>query len=301
MSTLDSDNLEKPAQEPSRRWLPIVAVVLGLGVVGSVAALFQQNAQLVAARAEVSGLRREISVVRQDVGAAEARLREKFETLNTELSTTREQTQRSVDRARLLARKQAEALISKSTTSQEEKHNALAAELGRLKDTADQATVRLTSIGSEVGDVKTEVGDVKTQVASTRTELEKAITEMRRVNGDLGVMSGLIATNSKEIGVLRSLGERDYYEFSLTKKQAQRLLAGVNLIYKKADTKRNRFTMDVVADDKRVQKKDRGINEPIQFYVSSKARQPYEIVINEIKKDTITGYLSTPKTQVAQR
>jgi hypothetical protein len=124
---------------------------------------------------------------------------------------------------------------------------------------------------------------------------------MRRVNGDMGVMSGLVATNSKEIAALRALGERDYYEFSLGKAQASRLLAGVKVVYKKADPKRNRYTMEVVADDKRVEKKDRTANEPVQFYVLSKARQPFEIVVNEVRKDMIVGYLSVPKTQVALR
>jgi chromosome segregation ATPase len=293
MSTLSSD-----------RWLPATAIVLGLGIAGSMATLVYQHGQLANAQVEVAGLRREVSVVRQDIGTAESRLREKVDTLNGEMAATRkqtEQTKQSVDRARVNVRRQAEALVSKVAVNQEAQRKQLAAELDSIKSTADQASVRLTDIGSEVGVVKTEVGEVKTQVASTRTELDKTIAEMRRVNGDMGVMSGLVATNSKEIEALRALGERDYYEFSLSKTQARRVLAGVNLVYKKADPKRNRYTLEVVADDKRVEKKDRTINEPVQFYVSSKARQPYELVINEVKKDTIVGYLSAPKTQVAQR
>jgi hypothetical protein len=65
---------------------------------------------------------------------------------------------------------------------------------------------------------------------------------------------------------------------------------------KKTDRKKNKFTIDVVADDKRIEKKDKNVNEPVQFYVA-KARQPYELVINEIGKDAIKGYLATPKVQ----
>ena len=285
----------------SGRWLPATAILLGLGVVGSMATLVYQHGQLVNARVEVAGMRREMSVVRQDIGATETRLRERVEALNGELAATRTQTQQSVDRARVTVRKQAEALISKVAVNQEAQHKQLAAQLDSIKDTTDQASVRLTDIGSEVGVVKTEVGEVKIQAASTRSELDKTIADMHRVNGDMGVMSGLVATNSKEISALRALGERDYYEFSLSKTQARRMLAGINLVYKKADPKRNRYTLEVIADDKRVEKKDRTINEPVQFYVTSKARQPYELVINEVKKDTIVGYLSAPKTQVAAR
>ena len=69
---------------------------------------------------------------------------------------------------------------------------------------------------------------------------------------------------------------------------------------KKTDPKKNRFTIDVIADDKTVEKKDKTINEPVQLYVGG-ARQPYEIVVNEVKKDTITGYVAVPKVLRAAR
>lgn len=301
MSRLDPDSNVNPNPGNSQPWFIGVAILLALGIAGSVFGIVQQHGQLVNARMEVAALRHEVTAVRQDVSTAQTRTREVFDTINDDMTTTRAEALKGADSARLAARKQTEALVSKVAIRQEEQRKLLAAELGQLKDTTDKASAQLTDIGSAVGDVKTEVGDVKTQVASTRTELDKTIAEMRRVNGDMGVMSGLVATNSKEITALRALGERDYYEFSLGKAQASRLLAGVNLVYKKADPKRNRYTMQVVADDKRMEKRDRTVNEPVQFYVSSKARQPYEIVINEVRKDMIVGYLSVPKTQIAQR
>jgi hypothetical protein len=74
----------------------------------------------------------------------------------------------------------------------------------------------------------------------------------------------------------------------------------IMLTLKKSDTKRNRFTMDVMADDKHVEKKDKTMNEPVQLYVSGNL-QPYEIVINQVKKDEVVGYLATPKVKVARR
>ena len=65
---------------------------------------------------------------------------------------------------------------------------------------------------------------------------------------------------------------------------------------KKVDTKRNKFTIAITVDDKTVEKKDRTINEPIQFY-TSKARQPDEIVVNTVGKNTMSGYLAAPKVQ----
>lgn len=301
MSTLNSDSGTKPAPGGAPRWLAGTAILLGLGVVGMIAAGIYQHSELVNAKMEIAGLQREVSTMRQDVGTAESRSRETFDAMKSELTSTRQEAKLTADQAKAAARRQAEALVAKAESSQEMKHKQLAAEVDEIKNTTDQATVRLTDIGSEVGEVKGQVGEVKTQVASTRSDLDRTIADLKRANGDMGVMSGLIATNAKELAALKEIGERDYYEFNLTKAQARRMLAGVNLLYKKADPKRNRFTLEVVADDKRVEKKDRTINEPIQFYVPSKARQPYELVINEIKKDTIVGYLSVPKVQVAKR
>lgn len=298
MSTIHPEEASpKPEGAPNRGHM-IALAILGLALLGTLAGLFHQSSQLGNTRTEVANLKRDVTAVRQELVNFETRLREKFEVLTAQLASTQDQALKSVDRARLATRRQTEAIITKVSANHEAKRKELADELERLKSSTLEATAKLTDIGTEVGTVKTEVGDVKTQVSAQRTDLDRTIAEMRRVNGDLGVMSGLIATNSKEISALRALGERDYYEFSLSKAQRQRSLAGINLVFKKADPKRNRFTVDIVADDRRVEKKDRTTNEPVQFYVPSKARIPFELVINDIKKDLIVGYLSVPKTQV---
>ena len=159
---------------------------------------------------------------------------------------------------------------------------------------------QISQVTGEVAGVKTEVGGVKTDVASTRSDLEATKARLESVKGDMGVMSGLIATNGKDLAALRELGERNYFEFDLTKKMADKRIGNVTLRLKSADTKRNRYTLEVLADDKRVEKKDKTINEPVQVYVSG-YRQPYEIVINQVKKDGVVGYLSTPKVTLARK
>jgi hypothetical protein len=146
------------------------------------------------------------------------------------------------------------------------------------------------------GDVSGVMGDVK----SAQSVLEQHGSELKRVTGDMGVMSGLIATNSKELAELRELGDRNYLEFDLKRSSTAQKIGGIQLQLAKADPKRNRFTLDVVADDKRVEKKDRTINEPVQLYVAGN-RQPYEIVVNNVKKDEVTGYLAVPKVTMARR
>jgi hypothetical protein len=140
------------------------------------------------------------------------------------------------------------------------------------------------------------VSSVKTEVASNKAELDKTIAQLHSTQGDLGVQSGLIATNGKELAALKALNDRNYFEFNLGKTKAPQRVGDILLQLKKADPKKNRYTFEVTADDKRTEKKDKGVNEPVQFY-TSKARQPYEVVVNEVKKDQIVGYLATPKVQ----
>jgi len=98
------------------------------------------------------------------------------------------------------------------------------------------------------------------------------------------------------LDALKRLGERNYFQFTLLKKDKQPKRVGdISLKLKGVDKKKNRYTLDVVADDKTVEKRDKGINEPLQFYVAKGGKLPYELVVNEVGKDQITGYLSTPK------
>ena len=135
---------------------------------------------------------------------------------------------------------------------------------------------------------------VRTEVAKTQTHLERTIADLKRATGDMGLVSGLIATNSREIDALKQLGDRNYTEFTLYKGKEPIRLADISILLKKADAKANRYTLELQVDDRKIEKKDRSANEPVQFYVGG-SRQPHELVVNEIGKDQIVGYLATPK------
>ncbi len=107
-------------------------------------------------------------------------------------------------------------------------------------------------------------------------------------------MSGLIATNHDELQELRRRGERNYYEFTLQKGNGGQVVGTTKLSLKKVDTKRFKYTMFVNADDKNIEKKDKNLDEPVQFY-SGKSPALFEIVVNNISKNQVQGYLSTPK------
>jgi hypothetical protein len=165
----------------------------------------------------------------------------------------------------------------------------VSSEISEVKTSANTANAK-------IADVTTDVGGVKTQVNATQAELQKTIADLKSTRGDLGVQSGLIATNAQELQALRRLGERNYIEINLGKTKVPQRVGDITLKLKSTDTKKNKYTVEVNADDKLTEKKDKNINEPVQFY-TSKAKQPYEIVINQVQKDMIVGYLSTPKEQ----
>ena len=235
------------------------------------------------------GLHEEIANVREASAASSVSQKQVVESLQGQLSQARAAAQGAAGQARVDAQKHADELAARLERAQRVQEQALTGKITEVKQ-ANEATV------AKVGEVSTEVGNVKTEVTNTKTELEKAVASLKRVQGDLGDQGSLIATNSKELQALRQLGERNYIEFRMTKGKEATRVGDIGLLLKKSDAKKNRFTIEVVADDKTVEKKDRTVNEPIQF-MTSRARQPYEIVVNQVGKDQIAGYLSTPKVQ----
>ena len=83
----------------------------------------------------------------------------------------------------------------------------------------------------------------------------------------------MIATNGKELEALKELGERNYFEFKITKSKKPQKVGEVSILIKSVDPKRNKYTIELIADDKKVEKKDKSLNEPVQFYLS-RATQP---------------------------
>ena len=168
------------------------------------------------------------------------------------------------------------------------------AENRRLEDAQKQTAQQVSAVSSEVSNVKTDVGGVKTDVAKTQSDLATAVSQLQSIKGDLSDHSSLIARNHDELEVLKHKGDRTYYEFTLSKGE-KKPVGTVSLELKKTDAKKSKFTVVVYADDKKYEKKDRNVNEPLQFY-SGKDPGLYEIVVNSINsKNQIAGYLSTPK------
>ena len=157
-----------------------------------------------------------------------------------------------------------------------------------------QTEGQVAAVSSAVTDVQTDVGGVKTDAAKTRSDLAETNNQLTSMKGDLTGHSTLIARNGEELEILKHKGDRNYYQFTLvrgTKKQ----VGTVTLELKRADSKKSKYTIAVYSDDKTYEKKDKSLNEPLQFY-SGKEPMLFEIVVNNVSaKNTVTGYLSSPK------
>lgn len=168
------------------------------------------------------------------------------------------------------------------------------AETARLAQQETQTQQQVGSVSSAVSSVQTDVGGVKQDVASTKQELANAVEQLHAAIGDMGVQSGLIAKNSEQLDYLKHLGDRNYFQFTLRKGQPPQAISTIKLQLRKADAKHSRYTLDIFSDDKRLEKINREMDEPLQFY-SGKQPMLYEVVVNRIGKNEISGYLSAPK------
>jgi hypothetical protein len=153
---------------------------------------------------------------------------------------------------------------------------------------------QISAVTGDIAGVKTDVGGVKTDVASTKADLEATKAKLQSAVGDLGVQSGLIANTRSDLEVLKHKGDRNYYEFTLLRGAKPQPVSTVSLQLKKADVKKGKFTLNVTADDKTIEKRDRNVSEPIQFY-SGRDHLLFELVVWTVDKNKATGYLSTPK------
>lgn len=166
-----------------------------------------------------------------------------------------------------------------------------AAEAQQLREAQRKGQEHVKTLGGEVVKVKDDVAAQKAAIAETQEKLQRAM-------GDLGEQSGLIARNAEELDALKRTGLREYYEFDLAKGKSPAPVGPVAIRLKDADAKRHKFNLVLVVDDLQIEKKDKTLLEPVQFYRKG-SRQLHELVVYEVQKNRITGYLSTPKAEDA--
>jgi len=214
------------------------------------------TAQLDQANARLADLKGQMDVTTQKIGMTQAELAE--------------------------ARSRAEAIRKQQTASDQR----LSQEISTAQKESE----------AKIGAVATDVTGAKKDIEATKSDLEATKSKLERSMGDMNVMSGLIAHNHDDLEELRRRGDRNYYEFTLQRAKTPQRVGPVQMALNRTDPKKSKYTMTVLADDKSIEKKDKTAGEPVQFYVKGTAHMsPYEIVVFDVGKSQITGYLSTPK------
>jgi cell division protein FtsB len=256
------------------RWIAVLFVVLfaGLAVLAYVG--HSQQSRL---EQDLSHQQEQNKVLSAQLEQANSRLAD----LKGHLEVTEQKV--GMTRSELAQARSRSESIRKEQQASDQK---LTSELSQVKQESDQ----------KILSVATEVGGAKKDIESTRTDLEATKGKLDRATGDMGVMSGLIAHNRDDLEELRRRGDRNYYEFTVQKSKTPQRVGPVQMALNKADQKKSRYTVTVFADDRSIEKRDKTAGEPVQFYMRGATRlAPYEIVVFDVGKNQIKGYLSTPK------
>ena len=277
------------------------SALMGGAIVASLAAngflLFQVNDLRTETAKGREVIQAQIDTIKESTTVTTATQRKHLEDLREDLDTKAKQLSAAASQAK----REAVSYADEKSKVLESEQQKTVAQLGQVNSAvadvrtkAESTATRVESVNGEVGAVKTDLAGTKTALDTTRTELQ---AQLKKVTGDLGITNGFVATNGKELDELRKRGDRTYTEFSLKKQKNMIKVADISMRLDKSDPKKNKFTVIVLADDKNTEKKDRNINEPLQFYV---AKSLYEVVVNSVGKDQISGYLSTPKYQASR-
>jgi hypothetical protein len=226
--------------------------------------------------------------------STQASLKQQNDALTGRLSKTEEQNQQLTSDLKVVTDKL--NVTQEDLAKARKQSSAAAANYGK----------KLSGIESNVNAVNTQlatkantedVNKLSGDVSGVKNDLDVTKAKLERATGDMGVMSGLIARNHDDVEELKRRGDRNYYEFTLQKSKTPEKVGPVQIALNKTDQKKSKYTMTVLADDRSIEKKDKTAGEPVQFYVKGSTHAaPYELVVFDVGKNQVTGYLSTPKT-----
>ena len=254
------------------RWIPAVFVaafaLIGYLVYAGNAAKTQIAADLAQANSKQAVVSAQIEQMNSNLADLKAQLQMTTQKLGF--------TQAELAQARTLAQG-----IRKD---QQESNQKLTAQIGQVQQDAD----------AKIGQVTTDLTGAKGDITATKQDLDATKAKLTSTIGDLGVQSGLIARNQDELDQLKHSSDRNIFEIHLSKSKNLSHIGPIQLALTKTDPKKFKYTVTVVADDKTIEKKDKTADEPVQFYIKG-VQKPYEIVVFDVTKDKINGYLSTPK------
>jgi chromosome segregation ATPase len=266
-------------------WIKSKTLAIAIACLAVIGQGYEIIVMRTALRERIGSLEGQIESVRATDGAKITQLSSDLTAITTKIGVTTEELQHARSLAEQLKQENAR------TAQRLQKELAAKADSQAVSRFRDEATNKLAEVQQ---DATTKIGAVSGEVAVVRTGLDAARQELA---ANISDVKSQIARNGSELAELRRRGERDYFEFDMRKTKQFERIADVRVQLTKTDVKRQKFNVVIQADDDKIEKKDRGANEPVQFLVG-RDRLRYELVVNYVDKDRIRGYLSTPKDKV---
>jgi len=293
MSTINP-NLQKPASQEKGLVPEALKLILIVILLLAVIYLFYDASQTKKdQQAQIAKITDQLQTLESTNKTGEASLSSQISSLKTDIAGAQE----AVGSTQAELKKRAAQIQAEGQKTKQELSQAIANKADTTQVEA-QVQAAKTDAANKIGQVSTEVGGVKTQVTAVKTDLDATRRDLEGTQRQLidvrDTLNAAVAKNAAELAQLRLKGERDYFEFTIPKKNEQIKVEDIRVTLTKTDQKKGKFNLKVAVDDSSLEKKDRGINEPIQFLVGQN-RVRYEIVINWVQKDKAGGYLAIPK------
>src|ERR1700733_5909485 len=238
----EQDSPSYSERTPKRSYaLPILSILLLLAG----AAIVYEGVQTSDLKHQFAAAQQDNSVLRGTLATTDSDLRKALASLQDERTQARQETGDSLAKATSAATRHADAVAGRIAKKAQEDAQQLNAQLSQVKQDTEEAS---TKLDGKIEGVNTQVGSVKGDVETAKTDIQDTKAELQRTKGDLGVMSGLVATNGKQIQMLRDLGDRNIFQFTVTKSGSMQKVGDIQVMLRKADPKHNKYSVEVMAD-----------------------------------------------------
>src|SRR5215472_2413665 len=136
---------------------------------------------------------------------------------------------------------------------QAEQEKAAATKSGKRGGT----DTRYKQLRAQLDDQQKQLKDTQDLVSKNRTDLETSLSSTK------DELNGSIAKTHEELVVLQKRGERNYFEFDLSKSKQFQRLGPLMLSLRRTDAKHMNYDMMMVVDDNQLSKKRVNLYEPI--------------------------------------
>jgi hypothetical protein len=265
-----------PAAAPAGgKALPWLVALLGLVAIGNLVFAFMARSQFsdyATKQADAMNL-----VTRRIDSSDEryAQLRAQFQVTSEKLGMTQQELERAHSLAAEIQKQQQTAVTQLNKAISQK---ASAEEVNKLQNDSN----------TKIGGLSSDLAGTKQDLASTKSEFTNALT------GTKGELNGAIARTHDELVALAHKSDRDYFEFTLPRKKAQQKVGTITVELERTDPKKNVFSVYLYFDDKKTERSNKAMNEPLYFYVQG-ASSALEMVVNKLGKDSVSGYMSSPK------